>query len=362
MGDPRPLTDSVTEAEDDGLLSGSGPLATDQTASSDKSQKILRIRDLKRLALPQEELEKLPPGDSASSRPHTCDGDQEVLALADDLIFARTDVPHIAQAADDRQWSIDYSGWLYLHFRLEGLSREIQPDGEVTDLGGQSFILSVSNGPSSTREVLGEKWRTVGVACKPSFIRRELKMDPAELPTELARFQAGEADAEFWYAGELSREMFSVAGALMNPRIHDSIRPIYIRAKAVELVCLALDRVRRPQQVLAAPIRLTQHDVRCLHNARDILEESRTAPTLDQLARRVGVNRNKLAMGFKYVFGETVAAFHREHRLEIAREMLRDPDVSVGQVADAAGYRDAGSFSKAFKLRYGMLPSDMRLK
>ncbi|MEM7707229.1 MAG: AraC family transcriptional regulator [Pseudomonadota bacterium] len=310
--------------------------------------------------MPQEELEALPKDETSRSLQHTCDGDQEVIALADDLIFARTDVPHIDQAPDDRQWSIDYSGWLYLHFRLEGLSREIQPDGEVTDLGGQSFILSVSNGPSSTREVLGEKWRTVGVACKPSFIRRELKMDPADLPTELARFQAGEVDAEFWYAGELSREMFSVAGALMNPRIHDSIRPIYIRAKAVELVCLALDRVRRPQPVLAAPIKLTQHDVRCLHQARAILEESPTAPTLDQLARRVGVNRNKLAMGFKYVFGETVAAFHREHRLEMAREMLRDPDVSVGQVADAAGYRDAGSFSKAFKLRYGMLPSDMR--
>lgn len=332
-------------------------MARNREQQSDLTHNRLTIGDLRRLALPDQALARR--GDDGGLQ-LTCDGDQEVIALADDLIFARTDVPRIDHPADNRQWAIDYGGWLYLHFRLEGLSRETQPDGEVTDLGGQSFILSASSGPPSTREVLGENWRTVGVACRPSFIQRELKMDPAELPHELARFQAGEADATFWYAGELSREMFSVAGALLKPRIHDSIRPIYIRAKAVELVCLALDRVRRPQPVRLAPIRLTQHDLRCLHNARDILRQSQMAPTLDQLARRVGVNRNKLAMGFKYVFGETVAAFHREHRLKIARDMLRDPDVSVGQVAEAAGYRDAGSFSKAFKLRYGMLPSDMR--
>lgn len=352
------MTESALRTDDGAGKNWTAYLGQSRPQSSDSTTTALSIRDLCKLADSAVALPLLT--DDERVVEYTCDGDQEIIALADDFIFSRTDVPRIDETARQRQWSLDFKGWIFLQFRLEGLSREIQPGGEVMDVGGQSFLLSASSGSCSTREVLGENWRTVGLACRPSFIARELKVDPADLPTELARFQSGEPDAEFWYAGELSREMFSVAGALLNPRIHDSVRPIYIRAKAVELVCLALDRVRRLQTVAAAPIRLSQHDIRCLHNARDILRESRCAPTLDQLARRVGVNRNKLALGFKYVFGITVAAFHREHRLKIARKLLRDRDLSVGQVADAAGYQDAGSFSKAFKLRYGMLPSDMR--
>ena len=97
-----------------------------------------------------------------------------------------------------------------------------------------------------------------------------------------------------------------------------------------------------------------------MHFAREILDGSRRAPTLDELARRVGVNRNKLAVGFKHVFGMTVGAYHREQRLERAYDMLRNPDISIGRVADEAGYRDAGSFTKAFKNRYGVLPSELR--
>ena len=128
----------------------------------------------------------------------------------------------------------------------------------------------------------------------------------------------------------------------------------------MELVCLAVDRLRQPEQLGESAIRLSKYDITCMHFAREILDESRRAPTLDELARRVGVNRNKLAVGFKHVFGMTVGAYHRDRRLERAYDMLRNPDISIGRVADEAGYRDAGSFTKAFKNRYGVLPSELR--
>ena len=53
---------------------------------------------------------------------------------------------------------------------------------------------------------------------------------------------------------------------------------------------------------------------------------------------------------FEYALQRLVRAFH----------LLKKPDMTIGDVADAAGYRDAGSFSKAFKLRFGFLPSDLR--
>lgn len=317
-------------------------------------------RGLSTIYLPGEGF-KLVEAGSDEAREFLPKGSMEIVNLADDLMLARSDFHDIPENAQEQQWDLDYRGWLFLHFRLEGVTRETRPDGQVTTLGGQSFLLSASRGgPTGTREMLGNTWRTVGIACRPSFVARDLKIASEELPTELRRFQEGDPDIEFWYAGELTQEMASVAGALLQPKIHDSVRTIYLRAKAVELVCLAVDRLRQPEQIVSSTLRLTRHDIACLHFARQILDDSRRPPALEELARRVGVNRNKLAAGFKHVFGMTVGAYHRDLRLERACEMLKHSGLTVGRIADEAGYRDAGSFSKAFKLRYGVLPSDLR--
>ena len=294
--------------------------------------------------------------ESLDHRPH---GSQKLVGLARDLLLARTDMHDIPQTAD-RRWHLDFRGWLFLHFRLEGLSREVGPHGEQANLGGQSFLLSATqNGPAGTREILGESWRTVGIACKPSFLSRELGISFRELPEGLSRFQAGDPEAEFWYAGDLTPDMTSVVSSLLQPSVHRSVRPIYLRAKAVELVCLAVDRLRQPAQPPGATLKLSQHDVACLQAAKKILDATPSAITLEDLARRVGINRNKLALGFKHVFGSTVAAYHRERRLAVAYERLQRDESTIARIAHDAGYRDAGSFSKAFRLRYGVLPSEI---
>ncbi len=304
---------------------------------------------------------KLVEPDSAEAAEFLPKGSQKVTSLSEDLMLARSDMRDVPESAHQQQWDLDFRGWLFLHFRLEGLSRETLPDGTTRTVGGQSFLLSASRGhPYGSRKVLGDSWRTVGIACRPSFVARELKISSDSLPRGLQRFQDGDPDVEFWFASEMTHEMTAVAGALLQPTVHKSVRPIYLRAKAVELVCLAVDRLRQPEQLGESAIRLSKYDITCMHFAREILDESRRAPTLDELARRVGVNRNKLAVGFKHVFGMTVGAYHRDRRLERAYDMLRNPDISIGRVADEAGYRDAGSFTKAFKNRYGVLPSELR--
>ena len=344
----------------------------DRPPSNPNAEKIpLTIRDLQQHAadsqrglstiyLPGEGF-KLVESGSREARDLLPSGSQEIVHLTPDLLLARTDLHEIPDTTHEQQWALDYRGWLFLHFRLDGLSREIAPDGRVTTLGGQSFLLSASTGPASTtRQVLGNSWKTVGIACKPAFLSRELGMSADDLPLEVRRFQAGDPDISFWYAGELTHEMAAVANSLMQPMVHSSVRSVYLRAKTVELVCLALDRLRQPEPVVASTIRLSRHDVSCLHFARQILDDLRKPPSLDELARRVGINRNKLAMGFKHVFGLTVGEYHRELRLQRAYASLQDPDMKIGRVADEAGYDDAGSFSKVFKSRFGLLPSEVK--
>jgi len=317
-------------------------------------------RGLSTVYLPGKGMMQVKP-DSPEALEHLSGGLQEIISLTDDLMLTRTDLQVLPHAALEQQWELDYGGWLFLHFRLDGLSREESPDGQVTTLGGHSFLLSTSlPAKVSTRELMGNSWRTVGIACKPSFLTREIHAAGEDLPEQLQRFRAGEEDRSLWFAGEMTHEMTAVVNALMQPTVHASVRPVYLRAKTVELVCLAIDRLRQPESAVASSVRLNRHDITCLHLARQVLDERRKPPVLEDLARKVGLNRNKLATGFKHVFGMTVGEYHRELRLQRAYAKLLDSDFQIGRVADEAGYRDAGSFSKVFKARFGILPSELK--
>lgn len=287
-------------------------------------------------------------------------GTQEILSLSDDLLLTRSDFHSLPAYSSSERWEFDYRGWLCMHFRADGLSEEETPDGRRWTLGADTFLLSTSTRRQSlSRELLGDTWRTVAIACRPAFVMQHLEVPGNDLPAELRCFRSGDANVDFWFAGKLSEDMKAAIAALLRPPVRSGVRPVYLRAKVVELACLALDRLREPAPARST-LELTSRDVASLYAARRILDESAVAPSLEELGRRVGLNRTKLAAGFKHVFGSTAGVYHRDRRLALARDLLAKPGTRVGCVAAAAGYADLGSFTKAFKSRYGSLPSLLR--
>ena len=210
------------------------------------------------------------------------------------------------------------------------------------------------------REVLSDAWRVVTLAFRPSFAFHNLPGSGAQLPEELRRFRSGDPDVDFFYASPFTPDMASAARGLLQPSVTSGLQVFYLRAKAVELVCLAVEHVGRSAPEAEPPLKLTHRDIRALEEAKRRLDSADTAYTLELLARRVGLNRRKLALGFKLLFGVTVGDHHREVRLELARRLLESTASSVAYAASAAGYNDVGSFGKAFKARYGSLPSKSR--
>ncbi|RYE30026.1 MAG: AraC family transcriptional regulator [Hyphomicrobiales bacterium] len=80
-------------------------------------------------------------------------------------------------------------------------------------------------------------------------------------------------------------------------------------------------------------------------------------PSIDDLARRVGLNRNSLSEAFRERFGETPASFSRRMRLEWAREQLNARTGRVSEIAMACGYTSHAAFSRSFLEQFGKPPS-----
>jgi AraC-like DNA-binding protein len=81
---------------------------------------------------------------------------------------------------------------------------------------------------------------------------------------------------------------------------------------------------------------------------------------LDSVARSLATSRRQLQRAFNEIGGTTFRAYALEVRIREARELLRETDMSVREIAERVGYRKPGQFQVAFRRQHGSLPDDFR--
>jgi AraC family transcriptional regulator, regulatory protein of adaptative response / DNA-3-methyladenine glycosylase II len=92
----------------------------------------------------------------------------------------------------------------------------------------------------------------------------------------------------------------------------------------------------------------------------DVQAASGEAPSVVQLAARLGVSDRHLRRIFLAVHGVTPLQYVQTRRLLHAKQLLTDTALPVAQVAFACGYRSLRRFNAAFADNYRMSPSRLR--
>lgn len=133
----------------------------------------------------------------------------------------------------------------------------------------------------------------------------------------------------------------------------------YFDAKVIEALTLVLDWDARRTRDDAPEMRLADH--RALTAARDHLREN--------LSRQVGtaelcevalVSESKLTRLFRQAEGVSPQEYARQLRMDRACELLATGDATMAQIARELGFSRQGSFSEAFRDRFGVTPRDYR--
>ena len=146
---------------------------------------------------------------------------------------------------------------------------------------------------------------------------------------------------------------------IVGCKFGEPLRGQYLSAKAAELICYAVAEVNKMRRAapLVAVARSTRERVK-IEMAEAIYRREVSNPQgLDEVAMRVGLNRNKLVGGFREMFNTTPHDFSRQLRLRRAHEMLVNAGLSVEQIAAATGYSSHAAFTRAFKDEFGYSPS-----
>lgn len=97
-------------------------------------------------------------------------------------------------------------------------------------------------------------------------------------------------------------------------------------------------------------------DERVRQAAHYIEQRMDSLPTLDAIARYVGLGRRQLTRAFQQSLGISPMEFQRSLRVEYGSWLLVNSHSSITQIAMDCGFADGAHFSREFRTRFGVSP------
>jgi AraC family transcriptional regulator len=90
--------------------------------------------------------------------------------------------------------------------------------------------------------------------------------------------------------------------------------------------------------------------------------ESSRPLTVQSVAAEVGISPVRLSRAFRKAFGESLGSYQRRLRVAEACARLRDEELSLAEIALAAGFTDQSHFTRVFRRLTGTTPAAFRRK
>lgn len=189
---------------------------------------------------------------------------------------------------------------------------------------------------------------------------REVSAHPPELIAETGVFDGllrekfcRDNAISFLAGNEHSENIFS---AFYNQP--EKLKLPYQRVKVLELLLYL------SQMELAPKNRLTEYPpeqielVKAVHD--HFLQHMEQRITIEELAKQHLINSTTLKTVFKAVYGTSLAAHIKKHRMEQAAKMIRESNMSIAEIAAAVGYESQSKFAAAFKNQFAVSPRAYR--
>lgn len=262
---------------------------------------------------------------------------------ADSFSFKHSAVEHIIQINFCKSGQISWKtvNGKYIHLNPGDFSlhaMDICADSAVTLPTGQYSGLTVCIDLRETAD-------------NPPDLLKGTDIFNETLPKKL--FQDG--TVSFYAGNEQTESIFS--GFYHQP---DRLMLPYQKIKVLELL-LYLYELEFSQQKQLKSYQTEQVEViREIHDR--MLNEIGKRITIEELSKQYLINPTTLKTAFKSVYGTSIAAHIKEHRMKKAAEMLRESNMSIAEIAQAVGYDSQSKFTAAFKAFYKVLPKEYKRK
>ncbi len=163
---------------------------------------------------------------------------------------------------------------------------------------------------------------------------------------------------------EIDRRRFSSSGAAatMDMMLHFIALQVgrnVAHGVAEEFIYNRMRGAENPQRLSVAE-RINARHPRLKRILQRIETDLDARLDIQQMAATEGISEREVRRLFQAYLGVSPQSYHRTLRLQKARAMLRQTDLSVTQIALSCGFASSSDFSRAFKREFNRTPVDDR--
>ncbi len=165
----------------------------------------------------------------------------------------------------------------------------------------------------------------------------------------------------FRYFGTYNLKIADKISALRKVKTTGMIRIMQIEGMIYQILSMHILQHDRASKNKKLQTTLLQKELNIIRNiAKMILKDVSKNYSLDMLCMESGLSQAKLQEGFKLLYTRTVTEYIRHVRLEEARDYIRTTDMNISQIVYSIGFNSRSYFSKIFKSKYSISPSDFK--
>jgi AraC-like DNA-binding protein len=247
-----------------------------------------------------------------------------------------------------------------MHFSLKGKSTAIAENfDQKVSFETHQHNLVYTNSMCGKMNWESDQFQLCEINLSPSFFKKFITQETALFDTFRNNIEKGKSSLLSIKNNHATHQMYQIIYEIMHCQREGIFKRMFLEAKVIELLLLQLE------QFSSAPISspsLKKSDIEKIYSVREfMLHNLDSANSLIDLAHQVGTNEFTLKKGFKELFGTTVFAFWNDIKMEQARSLLLEQNINITEIAHIMGYKNQRNFSAAFKKKYGIVPSQLKL-
>lgn len=157
-------------------------------------------------------------------------------------------------------------------------------------------------------------------------------------------------------AKEITTSCKLILNQLVSKNVAESLQPIYVKGKIYELLSVYFSNITEENSD-NCPYITNEEVVGKIKLAKEIvIKNMNNPPSLNDLAKEVGLNIKKLKSDFKEFYGVPVFTFLLNYKMELAKKLLKENKMNVNEISTHLGYSSSSHFIAAFKRKFGITP------
>jgi AraC-like DNA-binding protein len=174
-------------------------------------------------------------------------------------------------------------------------------------------------------------------------------------------FRDTEAKSKFHYSGDYSASLNAIMDRIKDYSANGMVRRLYLHAVSMEILSEQIRVFIDERKDQKHQNMLRQSEVNTVSQiAEDVKNNLAEKHLLTELTLKTGLNENKLQAGFRILFNKSVKGFIQNARMDTARDLLVNTDLTISEIVYLIGLSNGGHFSKLFKQSFGMTPTAYR--